>query len=106
MNYNNNAQLDAEAHLTSVNHTPPDEQASSPADYPSPWNSNLQQPIIMQGHINNQQVTLFNRSAVELVTKLKQVHAKRLGLLVFEKSCFAYSFLANFSRTLTEIPWE
>ncbi|CAF1634954.1 unnamed protein product [Adineta ricciae] len=37
-------------------------------------------PIIMQGHIQNQPVTLFNRSAVELVNRLQHIHGQRNSL--------------------------
>ncbi|UJR27037.1 hypothetical protein I4U23_008341 [Adineta vaga] len=89
LSYNNNAPTDV------VYHT-----ESSPISS-SQLENNHQQPIIMQGYIDNQSVTLFNRSAVEYVTKLKQIHVKRDSLEKSYKNVL--ELISNRNRYLSEM---
>jgi hypothetical protein len=50
----------------------------SSKDFLSQSNIPPKQPVIMQGHLNNQPVTLLNTSAAELITKLKNLRTERL----------------------------
>lgn len=56
------------------------------------------QPIIMQGYIQNQPVTLFNRPAVELVNRLHHIHDRRLVIVSEDRNL---SIRVNLSHLAT-----
>ncbi|CAF1015734.1 unnamed protein product [Adineta steineri] len=108
LNYNNNAPTTHQVHSyvlqnisDKTNIFPTHDQMLSSNGFLSQSNDNLKQPIIMQGHLNNQPVTLFNISAVELITTLKQLHTKRNSLDKSYKNIL--ELLSNRDNQLIEI---